>query len=587
MNFVLILDKMEKMLNTCKYKYSSECLIFRSFLKSSVENRALKGDSQKISRKERITMEEKIHEIFNSLSLEEKIGQVVMCGFHGTQVSSEMEELIRKYHLGNVILFKRNVKDPQQLKALTSSLQGLSRIPLSIAIDQEGGVVTRLEEPFTIFPGNMATAATYDENNAYLTGLIMAEEMRAVGINWNLAPVADVNDLPENPGIGVRSYSDDAEIVARFANQFVNGLHDGKVAACAKHFPGKGHSAKDAHLEMPTVKRNLNELKKIDLFPFKSLIKTGVDAVMPSHVYYPDLCEEKDLPATLSKEVMTTLLRKDMKFKGICITDDLEMGGITNSLSGSEAAWRALKAGADIVMMCHTFDEQARTFEKIKEKVLSGDLPIERLDEAVLRVLHFKETLDLFEGELIVENDIGSSEHKRIAEDITKNSITICRNMDQIVDYISRGPILILFPSSTKTVKIEEKGRVKEVEMEKVFKKNVNFPVESLLFSPEPLEDEIQEMMKSVKKFKGTILLNTVNAYLNPKMKKLVYEVMKIKAHKTLLIALRNPYDAFLNGVRNSIALYNDSKISQRVFATMISFNEKLTGKLPIIHWSD
>jgi beta-N-acetylhexosaminidase len=536
-------------------------------------------------RKEKNNVE--IKDILKSMSLEEKIGQVVMCGFYGTTPSAEIEELIKKYHLGNVILFKRNIESPNQLKELTSSLQKMANLPLSIAIDQEGGVVTRLNEPFTTFPGNMATAATYDEENSYLTGLIMAREMRAVGINWDLAPVVDVNDLPENPGIGVRSYSDDPEIVANFATQFINGLHEGKVAACAKHFPGKGHSAKDAHLEMPTVERSVEELENIDLFPFKETIKAGLDAVMPSHVYYPAICEEENLPATLSREVMTTLLRERMNFDGVCITDDLEMGGITNDLHGSDAAWMSLKAGADIVMMCHTFEEQVKTFEKIKEKVMSGELSRKRLDEAVLRVLKLKEKLGLFDGKLIIEDEIGKDEYKAIAEKITECSITICRNMDQIIDHITEGPILILYPSTTKLVKVEEKADSKEIEMEKVLKKSVNFPVKSMFFSLKPSAEEIKKVVKAVEKFDGTVLLNTVNAYLNPDMKKMVTEVMKVKAEKTLLIALRNPYDAFHRKTHNSISLYNDLKISQRVFAKMISLNKKFVGKLPIIHWSD
>jgi len=532
-------------------------------------------------------MKSQIKEIIDSMSLEEKIGQAIICGFYGTTLSKEIKILIQDYHLGNVILFKRNVENPKQLRSLTSSLQSMSSIPLSIAIDQEGGIVTRLTEPFTTFPGNMATAATGEPHNAYLTGLIMAKEMRAVGINWNLSPVVDVNDLPENPGIGVRSYSDDPQIVTVFASEFVKGLHDGKVAACAKHFPGKGHSAKDAHLEMPTVARDREALEKIDLYPYKELMNLGLDSVMPSHVYYPALCEKRDLPATLSKSVMTDLLKGEMKFEGVNVTDDLEMRGITNSLPGSEAAWRSLKNGADVVMICHTFDEQVKTFEKIKDKVLDGTIPVERLDDAVRRVLEMKKNIGLFEGTLTIENEIGSKEFLKVSKEIVKSSITLCRNDTEIVEKIMEGPVMIIYPSSTALIEVEENENQKYSEMERVLKEHSNFPVTSVPVSSKATNDEIDKVVSRIKKFKGKILLCTLNAHIVDEMRNLVNSVVELKAEDTLLIALRNPYDCFIDGVKNSVALYNYSALSQHTFVEMLISGEKFTGKLPLVHWRD
>lgn len=532
-------------------------------------------------------MKSRTEEMLDSMSLEKKIGQVVMCGFYGTTPSREIRTLIQEYYLGNVILFKRNIKDPQQLKILTSSLQSMTKIPLSIAIDQEGGIVTRLAEPFTVFPGNMATAATQDPRNAYLTGLTMAREMRAVGINWNLAPVVDVNDLPENPGIGVRSYSDDPKVVATFALEFIKGLHDGKVAACAKHFPGKGHSAKDAHLEMPTVTRDRETLEKIELHPYRELMRVGLDSVMPSHVYYPALCEESDLPATLSKSVMTDLLKTEMKFKGVSVTDDLEMSGITNLLSGSEAAWRSLKNGADVVMICHTFEEQVKTFEKIKERIAEGKISVKRLNDAVRRVLKMKENMGLFDEVLTIENEIGSKRSLEISKEMIKNSITLCRNESGIVEKVMEGPIMLIYPSNMTLVEVEENENQEVFEMERMFKKYSKFPVTSISVSSRPTDAEIKRVVSLIKRFDGKIFLCTLNAHIVDEMRNLVNNVIRLKAKETLLIALRNPYDCFIDGVRNSIALYNYSTLSQRVFVEMIMSREKFTGKLPLVHWRD
>ncbi len=527
----------------------------------------------------RCDMSERVENLLKSMSNEEKIGQIMICGFDGTNPSENIQKLIRDYHLGNVILFKRNIKDPDQVKNLTSQLQRISKIPLTIAIDQEGGIVTRLTDPFTVFPGNMATAATNDPNNAYLAGLVMAKEMRAVGINWNLAPVVDVNDLPQNPGIGVRSYSDDPKVVAKYAAEFVRGLHEGHVAACAKHFPGKGHSAKDAHFEMPIVNRELDELVRIELYPFKELIRDGIDSIMPSHVYYPALCESENLPATLSNGVMTDLLKNQMNFDGVTVTDDLEMGGITANLEPSEAAWRSLMAGADMLMICHTFEKQVRAFETLIQMIKFGDIPIERLNDAVRRVLNMKENLGLFDGKIVIDSKIGSKENADIAYEIAKKSVTLVRNMDGLIEKVPNSRVFLIFPKDLALTNVEEReGGISEIE--RIFKEKGR-TIESVYVSSKPNEAEIEEVVKKVSNFSGVIIIGTLNAHLIEEWKRLVNAVVNAQ-QSVLILALRNPYDCVIEGVRNSVALYSYSKVSQKAFADMVLSGEKFTGKVPV-----
>ncbi|MGC9218042.1 MAG: glycoside hydrolase family 3 protein, partial [Athalassotoga sp.] len=447
-------------------------------------------------------------------------------------------------------------------------------------VDQEGGIVTRLTDPFTIFPGNMATAATNDPNNAYLTGLVMAKEMRAVGLNWDLAPVVDVNDLPQNPGIGVRSYSDNPRTVARYASEFVRGLHEGHVAACAKHFPGKGHSAKDAHFEMPVVDRDLDDLVRIELYPFKELIRDGIDSIMPSHVYYPALCESENLPATLSNGVMTDLLKNQMNFDGVTVTDDLEMGGITANLEPSEAAWRSLMAGADMLMVCHSFDKQLRTFETLIQMIKFGDIPIERLNDAARRVLTMKENLGLLDGKIVMDSEIGSKENSDIAYGIAKKSVTLVRNMDDLIGKIPNSKVFLIFPKDLALTNVEENaGGMSEIE--KLFKEKGK-EIESVYVSSKPNEAEIEETVKKVNNFNGIVIIGTLNAHLIEEWKRLVDAVINIKNNDALILSLRNPYDCVMNGVRNSVALYSYSKISQKAFAEMVLSEEKFTGKAPV-----
>ncbi|MCL4407254.1 MAG: beta-N-acetylhexosaminidase [Thermotogae bacterium] len=525
-------------------------------------------------------MSERVENLLKSMSNEEKIGQIMICGFDGTNPSENIQKLIRDYHLGNVILFKRNIENPNQVKKLTSELQKISKNPLAIAVDQEGGIVTRLTDPFTVFPGNMATAATNDPNNAYLTGLIMAKEMRAVGLNWNLAPVVDVNDLPQNPGIGVRSYSDDPKVVARYASEFVRGLHEGHVAACAKHFPGKGHSAKDAHFEMPIVDRDLDDLVRVELYPFKELVRDGIDSVMPSHVYYPALCESENLPATLSNGVMTDLLKNQMNFDGVTVTDDLEMGGITANLEPSEAAWRSLMAGADMLMVCHSFDKQLRTFETLIQMIKFGDIPVERLNDAARRVLTMKENIGLLDGKIVMDSEIGSKENSGIAYNIAKKSATLVRNMDDLIERIPNSKIFLIFPKDLALTNVEEKfGGMSEIE--KIFKEK-HKTVESFYVSSKPTEIEIEEAIKKVNNFNGIVIIGTLNAHLVEEWKRLVDAVINIRNDSTLILSIRNPYDCVMEGVRNSVALYSYSKISQKAFSEMVLNGEKFTGKAPV-----
>ncbi len=525
-------------------------------------------------------MSERVENLLKSMSNEEKIGQIMICGFDGTTPSSNVQKLIKNYHLGNVILFKRNIENPNQVKKLTSELQKLSKIPLTIAVDQEGGIVTRLTEPFTVFPGNMATSATNDPNNAYLTGLVMAKEMRAVGINWNLAPVVDVNDLPQNPGIGVRSYSDDPRVVAKYASEFVRGLHDGRVAGCAKHFPGKGHSAKDAHFEMPIVNRELDDLIRIELYPFKELVRDGIDSVMPSHVYYPALCESENLPATLSHSVMTDLLKNQMAFDGVTVTDDLEMGGITANLEPSEAAWRSLMAGADMLMVCHTFEKQIGTFETLIQMVKFGDIPIDRLNDAVRRVLTMKENLGLLDGRIVIDSEIGSKENLDIAYSIAKRSITLVRNTDNLIEKIPNSKVFLIFPKDLALTKVEEKvGGISEIE--RTFREEGK-NVESIYVSSKPDDTEIEMVIKSLKGFDGIVVIGTLNAHLIEEWKKMINAVTNVRNDNVLILALRNPYDCVMDGVRNSVALYSYSKISQKAFAEMVLNGERFTGKAPV-----
>ncbi|HYT37084.1 MAG TPA: glycoside hydrolase family 3 N-terminal domain-containing protein, partial [Ktedonobacteraceae bacterium] len=231
------------------------------------------------------------------MTLEEQIGQLLMVGFWGSTPSLEIIDLMQRYHVGNVILFSRNIHDTQQVLELTQKLQAIAkeagqRYPLLIAIDQENGIVQRLGDLVTLFPGNMALGATGSEEIAYKVALATGNELKALGINMNLAPVVDVNNNPANPIIGVRSFGEDPSLVARLGAAMVKGFRAAGILSCLKHFPGHGDTATDSHLSLPVIPYALQRLEALELVPFRSGMKAGAESVMIAHVAFPTLAEQ-------------------------------------------------------------------------------------------------------------------------------------------------------------------------------------------------------------------------------------------------------------------------------------------------------
>lgn len=337
------------------------------------------------------------------LSDEDKreIGQHFVFGFHGYEVSDDAKELINKYHVGNIILMKRNVQSVKQVHALVQSLQQCARDaghmhPLMIGIDQENGLVsafssTAKHQAGTQFPGAMAIAATGDPEYARSCSAASAREMKAVGINWSYSPVGDVNSDPRNLVIGVRSFGDDPTKVARFAEAVGDGLIQGGVAPSAKHFPGHGDTNIDSHLGLPIINKSRAELDETELKPFKELINAGVASIMTGHMVIQALTGDNKTPASLSRAVTTTLLREELHFGGVVVTDCLEMNAVKERQGGvPRGAVEALAAGADVVMICHTMAFHRGAMEATYEAVQKGELHMDELRKSGERITALK-----------------------------------------------------------------------------------------------------------------------------------------------------------------------------------------------------
>ncbi len=329
------------------------------------------------------------------MNLRQQIGQLFMVGFDGLQVNDHITTMIRQYQIGGVILFRRNVDTPLQVAKLCRELQEInaqvSDTPLLIAIDQEGGMVMRVEQGVTPIPSAMAFQEAGSVQDCEALIKISSEEMRAIGINMILAPVLDVNNNPLNPVIGVRAFGEDPETVTKYGLAAMRGIQSTGLVATAKHFPGHGDTATDSHYTMPLVPHNRQRLDAVELPPFKAAIAQGVQAIMTAHVVFPAIEPQITTPATLSKAVLTDLLRNELGFQGAIITDCLEMAAISEGVGVTQAAVATIQAGADIVLVSHLIARQMAALDAVIEAVLTGHIGMDRFESAVLRVKQLKQ----------------------------------------------------------------------------------------------------------------------------------------------------------------------------------------------------
>jgi len=354
-------------------------------------------------------------------SLRSAVGQLLVFGFHGTEPDRDLLDLIRTSNPGGVILFRRNVSDPEQILRLTEALQKASTdLPLFVAIDQEGGRVTRLPEPFTRFPANRILGRSVSPQRVRACAEVSARELSAVGINFNLAPVLDVDTNPANPIIGSRSFGPDPRQVATLGLAVLEGFRKQGVLGLVKHFPGHGDTSLDSHLTLPVVDHPRERLERIELAPFRDVIAHphGAEALMTAHVVYPAL--DPEMPATLSERILTGILRIEMKFRGLVLTDDLEMRAITDRYGAGEASLLALQAGADQILFCHTPSLVPECLEELTKEIERGGLSEKRIRESLQRVLTLKERylrrrFSSAERRVLIEK-IGCPDHLAVAE---------------------------------------------------------------------------------------------------------------------------------------------------------------------------
>jgi len=328
----------------------------------------------------------RVDALMAGLSLEDKVGQLMMVGFAGTGVDASVESLVRGRRVGGLCLFKRNIVSGEQVARLNDDLRRLlaDGIPPFVALDQEGGNVVRVRDDVVVLPGNMALGATRSAELAYAAGRAQGKDLKRLGFNMNLAPVLDVNLNPRNPVIGIRSYGDSVPLVAELGRAFVRGQQDAGLVTVAKHFPGHGDTTTDSHLTLPRLPHDLERLRQVELVPFRAFAQAGLASLMTAHVLFDAL--DPGVPATMSQRVLQGVLREELGFDGVLVSDDLEMKAIADHYSVEEATVQGTLAGVDLFLVCHRADVQRRAIEALVKAVESGRVPHQRVLEAHRRL---------------------------------------------------------------------------------------------------------------------------------------------------------------------------------------------------------
>ncbi|HNW29358.1 MAG TPA: glycoside hydrolase family 3 protein [Spirochaetota bacterium] len=327
------------------------------------------------------------------MKLDWKIGQMLMMAIPGRNMNRDVEFILKQYRPGGVILFGYNLSTESNNRRFIKDMQKAScsygGIPLFVSIDQEGGRVVRIVDGVTQFPGNMAAGVCGDRDLAYRWGRALGLQLRLTGVNMNLAPALDVNNNPHNPVINTRSFGSDPRQVSELGAAYLLGLQDSRCMAVGKHFPGHGDTNKDSHLTLPVIPYDMKRLERVELAPFRKAVRAGVEGIMTAHIAYPAILGGND-PATVSKKFLTGILREDFRFKGLVITDDMEMHAIARRQDIGEAAVRSILAGADIILFSSYEKSIPAIYNAIRKAVLEKRIPESRIDESVNRILEAK-----------------------------------------------------------------------------------------------------------------------------------------------------------------------------------------------------
>ena len=510
--------------------------------------------------------------------LARKIGQRMVVGFTGLEVPQELRDAVKRSHIANFILFAENIESNAQLVSLCADLQTLVQeetgAPAFITIDQEGGVVSRLnEKEAAVVPSAMCVSATGDPANAYHAGLITAQELRALGVNFNLAPCMDINSNPQNPVIGVRSYGDSPETVSHYGTEMIRGFLDGKILCSAKHFPGHGDTAVDSHLSLPKVDKSLEELWQCELIPFQKAIDAGIPAMMTTHILFPQL-EPGGVPATMSRKIITELLKETMGFQGLVISDCMMMQAIQAYYGTIHGIIAAFHAGVDLVFTCHSIAIAEEACKAAMDAIQNGTLSQAEMDASVEKILLYKKQLAPVPPN---PQMVGSRPHREIVRTMMEKGISLVRAPEGNCPALGSNPLFLGSHPFRPTIASNPQDE------------SISFPktMQALLggcaqSTPvDPTSEEVAALLPMAKEH-SSVVVGTYNGHIKTGQLELVRALAAL-AVPVICVALRNPYDLLsLPPNVTCIAAYEYDNLSMETVAKVLSGELQPVGKLPI-----
>lgn len=513
------------------------------------------------------------------LSLREKIGQLFMVGFPGTEPDSEYRRFINRNNIGFVILFSRNIQSVSQVIDLSNDLHALGAASPFIFTDQEGGTVVQFKEMAATLVSPMGIAASGNPKNSRIAGRIVGKELSACGIDGVLAPVLDVNIEEGNPIIGIRSYSDDPEMVIRFAGAFLEGLNLSGMAGCGKHYPGHGATREDSHLEIPRVDMSESDFREYCFKPFWALAGSGIDSIMTAHVLYVGISEE---PATFSPYLINHLLRKVAGYRGVVISDCLEMQAVKAQFSPAEIVEKAMGAGIDVLTVSHHLDFQEELFNRLLFQVKRGFISEKRIDESLKRVLRLKKKFNHLGQRK--RRDFQTSgyrlrNHRHLEQKIADQSITVLCNQRNAIPLGSIGKILILEWEKVRATQVLSEAENVSM-LARIAKDYFEQAEVRILKLDGSLPDDIQSHMEQF----DAVIAGLYSR--NPELERIQSDGLNrllCLREDIIAVSLGNPYDIRnFSAVQTCLATYGFREIQIEALFRVMRGDIPASGHLPV-----
>lgn len=474
-------------------------------------------------------------ELLDSLTLEQRIGQMFMVTLHGAQITEVGQTFLEQWQPGSVVMFTSNIGTPAALTRLTNAyqqtMQDIGAVPLLIAIDHEGGLVQRLMEGFTQLPGPLILTGAGRTDMPYNVGSMVAEELSAIGVNMNLAPVADLETFRENPVIRLRSYGNNPQVSGEAIAKYVQGLQDGGVLATLKHFPGHGDTREDSHGELPIVRLDRERLESVEIEAFRHGIEAGAEVVLVAHIWYSALEPQPGLPASLSPNIITGILREQLGYDGIVMTDAIDMSAVDLNFSYEQAVTQAVQAGVDIITAGPSIGLplQERMMQALLDAVHRGEISEERINESVRRILSVKERYGLFDWQPLdpagADQRINAEAHATVIDDLFKAGTAIAYDRNNLLPLTPERSAAIIFLATRYQIQHECStygGNIRWVGI-----------------SDSPSRDEIGWAAEAANQSDVAVVF-TQNAIYTTEQQDLVNALPQ---EKTVAVALFSPYD--------------------------------------------